>query len=119
MSSVWPHEKLIAYHKAKELGVLLQTISDKIPHARRDLRAQLERASSSILLNISEGANEFSHGDKARFYRYARRSAGECDSILDALEIAKIFIAQIADARALLRELGVILSALVHRFSRS
>jgi len=35
------------------------------------------------MLNIAEGAGEFSNSDKARFYRYAKRSATECAAILD------------------------------------
>jgi 23S rRNA-intervening sequence protein len=36
-----------------------------------------------IGLNIAEGAGEFSKGDKARFYRMAKRSATECAAVLD------------------------------------
>ena len=35
------------------------------------------------MLNIAEGAGEFSNSDKARFYRYAKRSATECAAMLD------------------------------------
>ena len=35
------------------------------------------------MLNVAEGAGEFSPADKARFYRVARRSATECAAILD------------------------------------
>ena len=37
----------------------------------------------SICLNTAEGAGEFSPGEKARFYRLARRSATECVGVLD------------------------------------
>jgi hypothetical protein len=39
---------------------------------------QLERASSSIVLNIAEGAGRFARAEKAQFYRVARGSAMEC-----------------------------------------
>jgi four helix bundle protein len=49
------------------------------------LRDQLDRASSSIVLNIAEGAGRVSGPDKARFYTIARGSAMECAAILDVL----------------------------------
>ena len=44
---------------------------------------QLQRAGSSIPLNIAEGAGEYSSNEKIRFYRMAKRSATECASIFD------------------------------------
>ena len=44
---------------------------------------QLQRASTSIPLNVAEGAGEFSRNEKARFYRMAKRSATESAAILD------------------------------------
>jgi len=49
------------------------------------LRDQLERASSSIVLNVAEGAGRVSGRDKAHFYVIARGSATECAAILDVL----------------------------------
>jgi four helix bundle protein len=52
---------------------------------------RLRRAATSIVLNIAEGAGEYSKAEKARFYRIARRSATECAAVLDVsmrLEIA-------------------------------
>jgi len=41
------------------------------------------------VLNIAEGAGEFSRAEKQRFYRMARRSATERAAILDILERRK------------------------------
>jgi len=38
-----------------------------------------------IVLNIAEGAGEFSRADKQRFYRMARRSATESAATLDII----------------------------------
>jgi four helix bundle protein len=43
----------------------------------------LQRAGTSVPLNIAEGAGEDALNEKARFYRMAKRSASECASILD------------------------------------
>jgi four helix bundle protein len=49
------------------------------------LRAQLDRASVSIVLNIAEGAGRRTTRDKANFFTIARGSAAECAAILDLL----------------------------------
>lgn len=79
------HEKLDVYQTAVEWVVLAQDIvmamlDDK---GNGSLADQLQRAASSITLNIAEGAGEFSSAEKARFYRIAKRSATECAAILD------------------------------------
>jgi four helix bundle protein len=47
------------------------------------LQDQLQRASSSIALNIAEGAGRYARPDKAHFYLIARGSAMECVGALD------------------------------------
>lgn len=56
-----------------------------IPRGSRHLADQLKRSSSSISLNIAEGAGEFSPKEKARFYRMALRSATESASTIQIL----------------------------------
>ncbi len=84
MASLLDHDRLEVYHYAlqfdRQANVLLRTAG-----VRGDKRDQLRRAAASIVLNIAEGAGEFSPKDKARFYRYARRSATECAAVLDLL----------------------------------
>ena len=46
------------------------------------LRNQLDRAASSIPLNLAEGQGRIGQKDKLRFYRYAFGSVRECQSIL-------------------------------------
>ena len=50
-------------------------------HGRAHLKDQLDRAGTSIVLNIAEGAGEFSLPDKQRFYRIAKRSATETSAM--------------------------------------
>lgn len=81
-----PHHRLAAYSRALEAVVALTPVIDAIPPSRSDLRDQLRRASNSIVLNLAEGAAELSPAEKARFYRFSRRSANECIAILDLLD---------------------------------
>lgn len=80
------HTKLDVYHRALELLDHLDQIHDLMPAGRAHLKDQLDRAGTSIVLNIAEGAGEFSLPDKQRFYRMARRSATETAAVLDILE---------------------------------
>jgi four helix bundle protein len=77
------HEGLDVYKAAIQLVGLADRVIDALPRGRGYLADQLARASSSIALNIAEGAGEFAGAEKARFYRIARRSATECAAILD------------------------------------
>ncbi|MFT4058793.1 MAG: four helix bundle protein [Legionella sp.] len=77
------HEKLDVYQKAIEFVALIESIVKQFPKGRAYLIDQLQRAGSSVVLNIAEGAGEFSMNEKIRFYRMARRSATECVGILD------------------------------------
>jgi len=77
------HEKLDVYQTAVDWVSLAQDIAQALPRGNAALADQLQRAASSITLNIAEGAGELSGGEKARFYRIAKRSATECAAVLD------------------------------------
>src|SRR4051812_45034212 len=83
------HAKLDVYQRSLELLDLLDLIQDQMPGGRAHLRDQLDRAGTSVVLNIAEGAGEFSPADKQRFYRMSRRSATETSAILDILQRRK------------------------------
>ena len=56
---VLDHEKLDVYHIAIEFVILSDAIIEHIPRGRGYLSDQLQRAASSISLNIAEGAGEY------------------------------------------------------------
>lgn len=47
----------------------------------------MNRASSSIALNLAEGNAKFSYKDKARIYQIAYGSFRECQTILELAEV--------------------------------
>src|ERR1700754_3098467 len=63
------HEKLDVYQTAVEFVVFIESIVKQFPKGRSYLVDQLQRAASSVVLNITEGAGEFSANEKIRFYR--------------------------------------------------
>ncbi len=84
------HEKLDVYQAAIEFVVLANTVIENLPRGRAYLADQLQRAAASILLNIAEGAGEYSINEKLRFYRMAKRSATECAGIFDICQRLQI-----------------------------
>jgi four helix bundle protein len=80
-----------------------------------NLRDQLLRASSSVVLNSAEGFGAVSRGVKRRHYEIARGSAMECVAILD-LASALGFEGDVAAARALFTRAAMMLSRLEARF---
>ena len=83
---LFDHERLDVYQRALQLLDLCDTLAAQMPAGRAHLRDQLDRAATSVVLNIAEGAGEFSPDDKRRFYRFARRSATEVAAILHIMQ---------------------------------
>src|SRR4030095_11165084 len=79
------HTKPDVYHRSLDLLDLLDRLIDGLPAGRAHLKDKLHRAGTSIVVNIAEGAGEFSLPDKQRFYRMAKRSATETAAILDII----------------------------------
>ena len=85
------------------------------PALSANLRDQLLRASSSVVLNTAEGFGSASRGVKRRHYEIARGSAMECVAILD-LAVALGLDGVPAAARELFTRAAMMLSKLEARF---
>ena len=89
MKTYFDHEKLDVYQRSIAfcgwVGDFLGRISAKA--AAKD---QLDRASTSVPLNIAEGNAKFSFADRARFFEIARGSVVECSACLDVLVARKL-----------------------------
>jgi four helix bundle protein len=86
MKTYFDHEKLDVYREAIAFcswaGEILATIT-----ARAAVKDQLDRASTSISLNIAEGNGKFSARDRARLLEFARGSSLECAACLDVMVV--------------------------------
>ena len=87
---VFDHERLDVYQVSLEFPDVADGLLGHLRPKRMNLADELERASRSIVLNIAEGAGEFSVKEKARFYRMAKRSATECAAVLDLCKRYKV-----------------------------
>jgi len=91
IETTFGHERLDAYRVALEFLELAQTLSGQLPRAKGQLGDQLERASESVLLRISEGAGAaWRSADQRRHFRAARGSAMECAAILDICRVRRV-----------------------------
>jgi len=119
MSGSFDHEKLEVYQESLVfcgwVGQFLDTISAK--GAAKD---QLDRASTSIPLNIAEGNGKFSKRDRARFFGIARGSALECAACLDVLAVRRLVSeSQIKGGKERLVHVVRMLMGLLRRSSES
>jgi len=87
------------------------------PFLNSALRDQLNRASSSVVLNIAEGFGSRSRGVKRRHYEIARGSAVECVAITDlAVAFGTGDAEEWREARELLGRVAAMLAKLEARF---
>jgi four helix bundle protein len=117
MKIYFDHEKLDVYQEAITfcgwVGEFLAVIAAKA--AAKD---QLDRASTSIPLNIAEGNGKFSAKDRARFLEMARGSALECAACLDVLVARRIIATErIVPAKEQLVRIVNMLMGMLKRFS--
>jgi four helix bundle protein len=64
-----------------ELAIEFYKLSQEL-QLPKHLREQLDRAASSISLNLAEGNAKYSYKDKSRIYQIANGSLCECQTIL-------------------------------------
>ena len=82
---MFEHESLDVYQYARELNREICRLSKIARKGNYDHIDQVIRCGSSITRNLAEGCGEWQPKEKAKFYRYAKRSAGECAAGLDVL----------------------------------
>ena len=76
------HEKLNAYQKALEFAQWCEAVLDRVPKSIA-VHSQLDRARTSIVLNIPEGNGRFTAADRCKFFDIARGSSLESAGCLD------------------------------------
>jgi four helix bundle protein len=107
------HEKLDVYQASLEFITWTVPLLDKLPVSASG-RNQLDRASTSVPLNIAEGNGKFTSADRCHFFDIARGSALECAACLD-VAVAKGFVEidEIASGKAMLVKVVSMLFGLI------
>lgn len=93
---MFAHEKLAAYQRSIEFVAWTQSVIESLP-AKASARDQLDRASTSVPLNIAEGNGKFSVKDRARYLQTAFGSSLECAACLDVLAARKMIKSTVAE----------------------
>jgi four helix bundle protein len=117
MKIYFDHEKLDVYREAilfcGWVGEVLGTIA-----ARAAVKDQLDRASTSIPLNVAEGNGKFSERDRSRFLEIARGSALECAACLDVMVVRMLLTdAAVAPQKERLSRIVQMLMGMLRKFS--
>jgi four helix bundle protein len=107
------HEKLNVYQASIKFATWVTDLISKVK-GKVVVKDQLDRASTSIPLNIAEGNGKFAIRDRCRFLDFARGSMLECAACLDVL-VAKQLIktAAIVSGKEQLFEIVSMLMSLI------
>ncbi len=113
MPPLFDHDKLEAYQQSLGFIRWATPLLDKLP-AKLSVCDQLDRASTSVPLNIAEGNGKFTSPDRCRYLDSARGSALECAACLDVL-VAKgrATEAEVEPGKQLLRRVVSLLVGLI------
>jgi four helix bundle protein len=114
MNPRFDHERLTVYQTSLKFVAWSTQLVSTI-EGRPAVRDQLDRASTSVPLNIAEGNGKFAIRDRCRYLDFARGSALECAACLDVL-VAKQLIEQkaISDGKQQLFEVVSMLMGLIN-----
>ena len=89
MARRFDHEKLKVYQAAIQFVAWSTELAAQI-RSKAAVKDQLDRASTSIPLNIAEENGKFAIKDRCRFLDFARGSALECAACLNVLVVKRL-----------------------------
>lgn len=113
MSTQFDHEKLQVYQRSLSSVAWGTDLLEQCP-AKAAVVGQLDRASTSIPLNIAEGNGRYTPADRCRFFDVARGSALECAAALDVLVAKRLLSSEgIAAGKQILIEIVSMLHGLI------
>jgi four helix bundle protein len=115
INTTFDHEKLTVYQEAIGFVAWADSVLETLPK-NLAVHSQLDRASTSIPLNIVEGNGKYTAPDRCRFFDIARGPALECAACLDVL-VAKKRLAQADQGKAILIRVVSMLIGLIRSTS--
>jgi four helix bundle protein len=114
---LFDHEKLEVYRESIAFVAWLSILLEESVRIG-DVKDQLDRASTSIPLNIAEGNGKYNLKDRCRFFDIAHGSALECAAGLDTLVAkAKVTAEQIRPGKERLQRIVRMLMGLIKKNS--
>jgi four helix bundle protein len=117
MKTYFDHERLDVYQEAIAFCGWVEDLLSEVT-VKASAKDQLDRASTSIRLNIAEGNGKFSNAGRARFLEIARGSALECAASVDVLAVRKLIsVERVIPAKEQLVRIVNMLMGILKRFS--
>ena len=114
---MYKFQKLEVYQLGLEFVDNIYELTNYLPESERfNLCSQVERAATSIVLNIAEGSTGQSDAEQNRFLGMALRSYLETVACMDLIERRKYLSFEVIDSR---RELGHRLFVKLQAFRRA
>lgn len=113
MKIFFDHEKLDVYRKALAFAQWAEVILERVPKSAA-VHNQLDRARTSIVLNIPEGNGRFTPADRCKFFDIARGSGLESAGCLDLIFIKKpISETELEEGKSILKNVISLLVGLI------
>jgi four helix bundle protein len=113
MKIFFDHEKLDVYKKALAFAQWAEVILERIPKSAA-VHNQLDRARTSIALNIPEGNGRFTPADRCKFFDIARGSGLESAGCLDLIFIKKLISEpELEEGKTILKDVISLLVGLI------
>jgi four helix bundle protein len=114
MRTYFDHEKLNVYQAALQFIIWSTDLLANV-QSKAAVKDHLDRASTSIPLNIAEGNGKFAIKDRCRYLDFARGSALECAARLDVLMAKKLSTeAEVSPGKEQLLEIVSMLVGLIN-----
>jgi four helix bundle protein len=111
------HEKLVAYQRSIQFVAWASQLIEELP-PKLAVSDQLDRASTSVPLNLAEGNGKYTAPDRCRYFENARGSALECAACLDVLVAkGKCTADRMQSGKSILRELVCLVVGLIKSFA--
>ncbi|MCE9613885.1 MAG: four helix bundle protein [Lentisphaerae bacterium] len=115
MKTSFDHERLDVSQEAIRFVSWVDDLLEDLPKGLA-VHSQLDRASTSIPLNIAEGNEKYTAADRCRFFDIACGSALECAACLDVL-VARKRLEQAEAGKAILVRIVSMLVGLIRSTS--
>ena len=113
MKTYFDHEKLQAYQKSLEFAAWSEPLLEGLSKSSA-VQNQLDRARTSVPLNIAEGNGKSTASDKCKYFDTAHGSALECAACLDLLFIKKALTeTQLDEGKTILSSIVSLLVGLI------
>ncbi len=114
MNPRFDHEKLNVYQASLKFVTWATELISNV-QVKAAVKDQLDRASTSVPLNIAEGNGKFAIRDRCRYLDFARGSALECAACLDVLVAKQLTdTSTIAEGKQQLFEIVSMLMGLIN-----